>query len=533
MSERYKIKEMLDSIEGSDNLKLKVLRDLAAQLKVTSGSYTQDQSKILRNVTDLDKYIDHIAAYMVRNTMPNYDYIGKFAEYFQILPKGNFTAFPTEITRTSFNNAQLIKRLGLYRPSNNPKLIEAAKEENVELPEHPFLERATERLIGFIVGSWGLVAAGSGLSQLLFNVDDEDIEAAAEISPEWAKERKIFISEKRSSEDGGGFPAYINPNYIAPYEEIGKFFFVLLRVMREQAAKGYRGSVLPAEAKALDRALGEFAVNYFNSYTDTTIAAEVFTDVFVNNLRGASRPDNPKLPKAVVNISDDFNVQLLDKLNYIMKEAGPGFYKQGATVLDAALAKGDSATDRYGREKSLMLALGKAMGMSTSSIDPTLSMQILTTGFINQNERYVKENLNFAWSQQGDVMPKEKIIREWQNAQRAYFTLQQDMYFSFQALQQLNVNEEEYETQIERLVRGISGGDNFADNLEQGIFTPWNMSEKLQDKVEETADEKNLAWEWPENEIYEQFDLLERSNISLSANATLNRVPTLNQSVDD
>ena len=47
--------------------------------------------------------IDEIAAYKVRQTIPNYDYVGNFAQRIRKSPLGNFIAFPTEIIRTSGN----------------------------------------------------------------------------------------------------------------------------------------------------------------------------------------------------------------------------------------------------------------------------------------------------------------------------------------------------------------------------------------------------------------------------------------------
>ena len=119
-AERKKLQDMLNEIKSPDGtvasseLKHRILREFAKTLKTKSGiteklsTYIQDQGTVLRNVTDLDKYIDHVSAYMVRNTMPNYDYIGKLREYYASLPIGNFIAFPTEIARTSANSAQLV-----------------------------------------------------------------------------------------------------------------------------------------------------------------------------------------------------------------------------------------------------------------------------------------------------------------------------------------------------------------------------------------------------------------------------------------
>ena len=512
-SERTKLREMIDSVGGSDDLKLRVLREFAGTLKTKSGptegtsDYIQDQETVLRNVTDLDKYIDNVAAYMVRNTMPNYDYIGKFAEYLQLLPFGNFTAFPTEIARTSANAAQMTWRLGSYSPSG--KVLEQATAEGVEIPQLPFKQRASERAIGGYMGGHGLVASLGALSKMIFNVDDEDEFAAAEISPEWAQDRKIWMSGIRSPEEDGG-AEYIDPNYVFPYESLGRLYFVLLRTLREEDAKG------GTRPQAVTKGLVQFAIDYLQAYTQQTIAYDVATSLATNENK-----INPLNTRQIYNPDDDWDDQIADMISYGLREAGPGVYKQVGDVY-FSLQEGDAALDRYGDKMEFLDAAMKVAGFSNSDLNPSQSMRFLVSQYIKEENFYTSANLSKeAFSK--EEITKEDVIKDWEDAQRSWFRIQQDLYFSLQALKQLNVNEEVYEEQLNRFIDGTGADWRLATNIENGVFTPWETPSYVTRNFEAAQEEFELKREWPEERIEIKMDYMKDNFISLTANPRLNR----------
>ena len=63
------------------------------------------------------------AANIVKNTVPNYAYVGSVVKTARILPIGNFMSFPSEIIRTTTNIAEQIYYLveGEYLEGDRPK----------------------------------------------------------------------------------------------------------------------------------------------------------------------------------------------------------------------------------------------------------------------------------------------------------------------------------------------------------------------------------------------------------------------------
>ena len=519
LSERRKFKDMVDKIEGSDDLKLRVLRDFAKTLKTKSGitekvsNYVQDQGTVLRNVTDLDKYIDHVAAYMVRNAMPNYDYVGKFREYFQNLPIGNFIAFPTEIARTTTNSAQLVYRMGTFSPS--PEIQARAAAEGVELPSHPFLQRAQERAIGGYLATHGLVAALAKGSQIIFNIDDEETYAANElIAPYQDRDRIIWLGDKKTEvtyKDGKPVPKdtpYLNTNYFFPYEAIGKFYNVIGGTLRETRGKG--------DPAAIRQAMGQLIAEYTESYFQASISGDLALDLLQNQ-----NDDNPLNIKPIWNEDDDLYDQFLDGIAYSFKKAGPGVYRQVNDVI-WSLQEDDAQYDRYGKTMPFIRAAAKLMGFSNSEVNPDRSMGFIIGNRINEFEQLTKPNLSREYLS-AEKLTKDDVIKDWQDSQRSWFRLQQDLYFELQALKAWDVDEDIYEDSLKRFVQRTGAGKDFTDNIEEGIFTAWPVPSKTQENFESKAEELDLQREWPEDELEEMYEIIEDMEISLTGNAELSR----------
>jgi hypothetical protein len=526
-AERKKLHDMLNEIKSPDGtvasneLKHRILREFAKTLKTKSGitervsTYVQDQGTVLRNVTDLDKYIDHVSAYMVRNTMPNYDYIGKLREYYASLPIGNFIAFPTEIARTSANSAQLVWRMGTFSPS--PELVKtAAIEENITLPNKPFLQRAQERAIGGYMATHGLVGSLASLSQIVFNVEDDDVYAANEIGPEYQfGDRYIWLGDK--SRKGDETP-YLNVDYFFPYEAHGRFLHVINTVLREQQGKG--------DDNALDEALAQFIIDYTESYTKKSIAFKTSQALFTNR-----NDRNPLNIKPIWNEKDDFEDKFRDGLKFAFDEAGPGIYSQVNDVL-WSVETDDAAFNRYGKTMPFIRAAARLMGFSSSEINPNQSIKFLIGNRINEYEAWVRQNFSEVYISSAE-QNEETVMKDWEDLQRAWFEVQQDLYFETQALKAWDVDEDVYDEWLDRFVTRTLAGSDFKKNMEKGVFTPWEVPDSYEKAYEDKKDELDLDRKWPKRELKRKYRFFKYNDVSLTANQELSRNLETNQLKED
>ena len=170
--------------------------------------------------------LNHVAAYKVRHTIPNYDYVGNFVKILRRTPFGNFVAFPTEIIRTSFNMAWLAGKE--INSGNQQQMIQGYR-----------------RLLGLGTMTVGLPAMALAYGKAESGVDDEDLEAARRILPEYARNNFIIPVSKRSAAEGGGFN-FIDGSHLFVYDTISRIPFTVFNAIREgeDIGRGTPSSVL-------------------------------------------------------------------------------------------------------------------------------------------------------------------------------------------------------------------------------------------------------------------------------------------------
>lgn len=172
-----------------------------------------DQAKRL-GVDDLnvkgamDDFLDQYAADIVRNNIPNYDYVGQGVQLLRQLPLGNFVAFPAEIIRTGINT-----------------ITRGVKEFN-----DPLLRGiGTRRLGSMAVFGLGSGKAFSEIGQAVTGVTNEQLNALKEYLPEWSKNSDIIPIKQ----DGQLY--YVDYSHTNAYDALTRPFRTALNEMKKGA----------------------------------------------------------------------------------------------------------------------------------------------------------------------------------------------------------------------------------------------------------------------------------------------------------
>ena len=532
-ADRMRMKEMLDSIEGTnvtDDVKLKILQAYAETLTTKlGGEYKSNLARTLRSTTDLNDYIDEVAAYHVRMGMPNYDYVGKFAQVIRQFPFGNFIAFPTEIMRTAVGNLPQIA----YKQSTF-KIPDEITAEGGILPARPLLKQEDgSEVLGpptgikpFISGGlkrtllggsavYGLGATLQALGQYIFDVDDEDLEAVTTLGPEYAENSRLMpISEIK---DGKG--EFVNLDYILPYEGLASVMQSIYRVVHEGE---FKGKEVPP---SIFQGIAEWVIDYTSAYTDASISSRVQAELLLNLDFDTNKP--------IYNPEDNWGDITKDMFDHAVDNAAPGAVPQ-LTDLYKAFEEGDDRYDKYGRDKDWLNATAKIVGLATTEMDADVSYPFKINGYKRTIDKGVESNLQpLAYSQ--EKITEEMVLAQWRDAQEIWFRVQQQMYFDLQAFKKVGISNKVVREQLKR-IKDLPGVDSqFIFKLQKGIFTPYKppnyirkgfneTKKELQDKEREAGrDPKNITRTWPtiklRNDYFElrnkEYKLTEYSSLPL------------------
>jgi uncharacterized protein (DUF433 family) len=428
--------------------------------------------------------IDEIAAYKVRQTIPNYDYVGNFAQRIRKSPLGNFIAFPTEIIRTSGNIMWQSYKDATFKG-------------NLRIQGD-----GVKRGIGYGAATYGLSTVLTAIAQAINDIDDEEIEAARKFVGPWARHSPIIpISEKLPD---GGFD-YIDGSYIFVYDDLAKLIPMVMSVAQDETATGE--NMPPAVAYGLSNALLELLEPYY----ELSIAPEIMKNIMENRSDTGYNIGNPEAP---------WGDYLKDQLEYAWKKGQPGAAAQ-ITRLSQGLAVDEEAFTTYGKLEQTQPALLSLMGMRTDRVNPTSGFRYKITDYQKgiRDAGYIFTDIANDF---GRVTPEE-LLSAWDKANEATFGLQQELYFNYLAAQTLGSDVDALDDQLKARA-GISA---IRRKLEKGMFTPYkppttakenyeDVTDKMRDKlIEEYGLDTVTSRHWPKYELRARSKYYRRGKFSL------------------
>lgn len=415
-SEKNKLKKGYDNSDASRESLVDFAKSLG-NLRIENLSY--------------EDMLNHVAAYKVRHTIPNYDYVGNFVKILRRTPLGNFVAFPTEIIRTSFNMGWLASKE--INSGNRQQMIQGYR-----------------RLLGLGTMTVGLPAMALAYGKAESGVDDEDLEAARRILPVYQKNNFLIPVSKRSAAEGGGFN-FIDGSHLFVYDTISRIPFTVINSIKEgeDIGRGTPSSVL--------QGIKDSAIELSASYLSLSIAPQVILDISQNRKESGG---------AIAIDGDTWGNQARDMFNYAFEKAQPGFIQQLSRVMQGG-EMGEFAFDKYGNRQEFDDAILGLMGLKVSKVNPTQSLPFIISEFKKADA--ASKRLFTRITYQAGAVSAEDIVDAYKNSQRASFTAQQNFYKDYEALRRLNVSRKELLRQLKQRI----GDRKIRKNITRGVFTPY------------------------------------------------------------
>jgi len=380
-----------------------------------------DKNRTINYAKSREKFLDVTAANIVKNTVPNYNYVPKLVKYIAYAPLGNFVSFPAEIIRTT---------AGVLAKGVDE--IQLGK----ELGSSALQARGVARISGAITTGAAAPVAAVELAKGLYGATDETVEAIREFVP-WFQENNV-IQPLGKTEDGKGYK-YRDLSYIFPYDTmVAPAVGVMASVGKEENEESVKANIVQGAVNGFGKLLAPFA--------NESMLTEKLADV--SPILG--RKGQTKDRRDIYETTDSVEQQVTKSLKHIFDAFMPGSLNQikrivyaeneaGVTVFDK-----EPEPDKHGRVFKLGDELGGIFGFRVQTIDPADSAKYKVTEF-NKNMReiegaFIGDAITKAGSLGYGVPTVEDLIESYIYAEKRRFKYFKDMNRFYNSSKELDVN---------------------------------------------------------------------------------------------
>ena len=430
------------------------------------------------------------AAQIVKNTVPNYAYVGDVVKTSRLLPIGNFMSFPSEIIRTTANIAQQ----GLKEMSHVPapgirvkgsnlglNVTEQVLEEIVDprtgaitygkvISERIVRNNALDdgsfatgfkRLLGMATTLTGVPIAVTEGAKALYDVTSEEIDAMRRFVPEWSKNSTLVPLRLDDGE-----LRYIDFSKSNAYDVVARPFRTVINNLIEGDKDDE--TILKSFSDGVSEATGEIM--------DPFISESIFTEAMFDLTLRNGRTDDGRLLYTDQTAAGD---KLAIQFNHLSKAILPNKMPY-ERIVSAAMG---TTTDR-GDELSIGPELAGFMGLRAIKIDPLRTMNFK----VNEYQRGIREaRREFTGGAfgvlKGGPVSAEEIIDRYIASNKARFNVQKEMFRDLEAAQVLDTRTRD----LRRLFRDRQISNKNFNNLLRGKFDIYYPSKDIIAKFRETS----------------------------------------------
>lgn len=402
------------------------------------------------------KQLEEESADIIRNTIPNYSYVGDFVKGLRALPFGNFISWPVEVYRTGFG---IVNRA--LKEIADPKTGKI----NPFTSTNPLKGIGMKRLVGAITAfgalPYGIVQGTRSIS----GVSDKEAEAATDFIAPWSKNsQNIFIKDP---ETGELYHSDWSQNNV--YDTLTRPFQTLLRNVQEGIES--EEILMKGFTKGIAEAIGEIS--------DPFISPSIFTEAIMDIYsRGGVTKDGVEIYTANTPAPERFT----RAVNHIIKTQLPGGTNQIGNLINSVTGKKDKNGDVLEIPKSL----AGVMGFKLTKVDPKKALGFYLPKY-QEGERNSRKE--FTGGPEGVLKPmktSQDVIERYFVANKALFDVHNAMKKHMKNASTLKISDKDIAIIFDK--RGMKKDYGY---LKKDLFDPFFPSKGIQERFIEIAKEKN------------------------------------------
>ena len=405
-----------------------------------------------------DDFLEEEAADIVRNNIPNYDYVSDFVKGTRKLPLGNFVSFPAEIARTGVN----IVRRALREINETIDITDGAG--NIIKTVTPLKGIGYTRLFGFTTTVAAIPVATTAAFQALYDVTDEEREAIRRFAAQWSKNSTLLPIK----DENGDFK-YIDFSHANAYDTLLRPLQTVVNSVQE--GNKDNDGMMDDFAKGVLTSMKEFA----SPFISESIWTEAVSDIL---MRGGRTREGFQ----VYNDQDNDGDKASKIMAHLVKAQMP-FSLNQLQRLDRSIKQVDVITkgkyDEYGQDFEFGDEFGGLFGFRAIDVKPERTMNFKVAEF-QEGIRNSRSLFTRAVLKGGPIEARE-IVDAYINSNRAMFEVKKNLKGDIEAAQLLNISKRNLFESLDR----VSGLER--SSIMSGRFRPYTVSAEVQNAIYENA----------------------------------------------
>ena len=383
----------------------------------------------------------HVAR-IVRNTVPNYDYVGSFIRGLRSTPFGNFVAFPAEIIRTGAN---------VIRQS----IREMAPMGKIDFA-NPTFGIGINRLINANATFIGLPLGLYEGAKALYDVTEDEMRALRRIVPDWSRNSTLLPLGR----DEKGNIRYIDYSHANAFDTLIR---PAQTVLNNIVAGEKDGATLLASTL---RGMIEAASEVAEPFVQESIFYEAANDIL-------SRGGKTREGRTIYDETDLLGDKVTKILQHLLKTQAPGSLAQLNRIIRSTSEDPNvglfTQYDKYGKDFETWDEVRGIFGYRVIAADPNRVLPYKITSYRRTVDR-TKGPINRVVYRGGPIDPVN-LVEAVLKANKSKYILDRKFYNDLDALKTLGVDNNALNVQMKR-IRGV---DN-QRALTNGKFLPVQLT---------------------------------------------------------
>ena len=415
-----------------------------------------------RNGVDVrldEQFFKQEAADIVRNNIPNYDYVSDFVKGLRKLPIGNFVSFPAEIARTGTN----IVRRALREINESVTLADGTVVK-------PMQGIGYTRLMGFTTTVAAIPVATTAAFQALYDVTDEEREAIRRFAAQWSKNSTLLPIKQ----EDGSFK-YIDFSHANAYDTLIRPLQSIVNAVQD--GRTDEDGMMDDFAKGLFTAMSEFGQPFISESIWTEAALDIIArggrtreGFQVYSPEDTAGDRNSKIFAHLVRAQMPFSVDQLKRLDRSIESVD-------------VITKGKF--DEYGQEFEFGDEFQGLFGFRSVKVNPDRAMNFKVADY-QKGVRDSRSLFTRVALKGGPVEPRE-VVDAYINANRALFDVKKTLKGDMDAARLLNISEDGFYGALDRI------SNQEINSIEQNIYRPYRISKEVRDAFEQNAAKIGIA----------------------------------------